>query len=96
MELDIGHRLHFLTLKCKIFALSGQPTKCFSIAIRAASSALRHQLYPTAMEALAALAAILNELGEFNAARDILESSIPMVRSLPHPQHRLLYDLTTF
>ncbi|KAK4540630.1 hypothetical protein LTR36_009061 [Oleoguttula mirabilis] len=76
---DIAHRLHFLVLKARIFALSGQPTKCFSIALRAASTARRHTLIPVLLEALAVLAAILNDLFEFGAAREICESALPWI-----------------
>ncbi|KAK5114243.1 hypothetical protein LTR85_010308 [Meristemomyces frigidus] len=76
---DIAHRLHYLVLKAKIFALSQQPTKCFSIALRAASTARRHSLIPVLLEALNMLAAILNDLFEFGAARDILESTLPWI-----------------
>ena len=66
-------------LKAKIFATGGQASKGFSIALRAASSAARLFLMPTLLEALTVLAAILNELFEFGAARDILKAALPMV-----------------
>lgn len=76
---DIANRLHFLVLKSTIFALSGQATKGFSIALRAASTAARLRLLPTLLEAITALAIILNDLSEFDAARRLLDAALPMV-----------------
>ncbi|KAK0863149.1 APC5 protein [Friedmanniomyces endolithicus] len=76
---DIAHRLHFLVLKSTIFALSGQAAKGFSIALRAASTAARLRLLPTLLEAIAALATVLNDLSEFDAARRLLDAILPMM-----------------
>lgn len=78
-EPDIAQRLHFLVSKAKIFARSGRPTKGFSISFRAASTAARHLLVPALLEALAAVAVILNDLFEFGAARELLQSALPLV-----------------
>ena len=59
--------------------MGGQPTKGFSIALRAASTAERHRLVPVMLEALAALAIIFNDISEFEAARDFVEAALPMV-----------------
>ncbi|KAK5136177.1 hypothetical protein LTR08_004014 [Meristemomyces frigidus] len=79
---DVAHRLHYLVLKAKIFATSGQAIKGFSIALRTASTAARVFLMPTLLEALSVLAAILNDLSEFGAARDVLEAALPLIYEL--------------
>ena len=66
-------------MKCRVFAASGQAAKGFSLAMRAASTAERCRLIPVLIEALAALAVILNDLSEFEAARDLLEATLPLV-----------------
>ncbi|KAK5740112.1 APC5 protein [Elasticomyces elasticus] len=76
---DIAQRLHFLVLKSTIFALSGQATKGFSIALRAASTASRLNLVPCVLEAIGALATILNDLSEFEAAKRLLDAALPMM-----------------
>ncbi|TKA52299.1 hypothetical protein B0A55_11503 [Friedmanniomyces simplex] len=81
---DIAQRLHFLVLKSTIFALSGQATKGFSVALRAASTAARLRLLPTLLEAIAALATVLNDLSEFDAARRLLDAALPMMIETRH------------
>ena len=81
-KLDLAHTLHLLTLKAGVFAAAGKPEKGFSIAVRAASRAERAGLLPVLLEALAALAEILNKVGEFGASRDLAEAALPQVRSL--------------
>ncbi|KAK4966472.1 APC5 protein [Elasticomyces elasticus] len=81
---DIAQRLHFLVLKSNIFALSGQATKGFSIALRAASTASRLNLVPCALEAIGALAAILNDLSKFDTARQLLDAALPMMLETRH------------
>jgi len=76
---DIAQRLHFLVLKARVFAAGGKATKGFSIALRAASTAERYRLIPVLLEALTALAVILNDISEFEAARDIVEATLPAV-----------------
>jgi anaphase-promoting complex subunit 5 len=76
---DLAQTLHLLTLKAGIFAAAGKPEKGFSIAVRAASRAERAGLVPVLLEALAALAEILNKVGEFAAAREIVEAALPQV-----------------
>jgi hypothetical protein len=79
-NLDLAHTLHLLTLKAAVFAAAGKPEKGFSIAVRAASRAERAGLLPVLLEALAALAEILNKVGEFGASRDLAEAALPQVR----------------
>ena len=76
---DLAQTLHLLTLKAGVFAAAGKPEKGFSIAVRAASRAERAGLVPVLLEALAALAEILNKVGEFSAARETLEAALPQV-----------------
>jgi hypothetical protein len=78
-KLDLAHTLHLLTLKAAVFAAASKPEKGFSIAVRAASRAERAGLLPVLLEALAALAEILNKVGEFGAARDLAEAALPQV-----------------
>lgn len=77
---DVAQRLRFLVLKSQIFAAGCQPAKGFSIALRAASTADKLRLLPTLLEAVAALAKILLDLGEFAASRELLEAALPKVR----------------
>lgn len=77
---DIAQRLHLLVMKSKIFLLTGQSAKGFSLALRVASTARRHQLLSVLMTALGVLSKILVDLSEFDAARDLLEAALPHVR----------------
>lgn len=76
---DLAQTLHLLTLKAGVFAAAGKPEKGFSIAVRAASRAERAGLVPVLLEALAALAEILNKVGEFGAAKEVVEAALPQV-----------------
>lgn len=76
---DLAQTLHLLTLKAGVFAAAGKPEKGFSIAVRAASRAERAGLIPVLLEALAALAEILNKVGEFGPAREVVEAALPQV-----------------
>lgn len=82
---DLAQTLHLLTLKAGVFAAAGKPEKGFSIAVRAASRAERAGLVPVLLEALAALAEILNKVGEFGPAREVVEAALPQVRLLIVP-----------
>lgn len=76
---DIAQRLHLLVLKAKIFTAGEQPIKGFSITLRAASMAERYSLISILTEALGVLSAILNELSEFEAAKDVAGAALPSV-----------------
>lgn len=78
---DLAQTLHLLTLKAGVFAAAGKPEKGFSIAVRAASRAERAGLVPVLLEALAALAEILNKVGEFAAAKELVKAALPQVSS---------------
>lgn len=79
MTLDIAQVLHLLTLKARIFAEAREPVKGLSIALRAAATAERLLIIPVLVEAVAALAGVLMALGEFAAARSLLEGGIVYV-----------------
>ncbi|KAG9832935.1 hypothetical protein KCU98_g12608, partial [Aureobasidium melanogenum] len=76
---DIVRRIKLLTLKARLFAKAGLPTKGFSIAMRAASSAQRAMIMPAMWEAVGALCVILIDLGEFDAARSLVDAIMPQV-----------------
>ena len=76
---DIAQRIHLLVSKAAIFLAGGQAAKGMSIIIRAASTAERYRLISVLIEALQVLTAILNELSEFKAARDLAEDALPRV-----------------
>lgn len=84
---DLAQTLHLLALKASVFAAAGKPEKGFSVAVRAASRAERAGLVPVLLEALVQLAGILNNLGEFGAARELVEAALPQV-SLFYPFSR--------
>ncbi|KAK3072740.1 APC5 protein [Teratosphaeriaceae sp. CCFEE 6253] len=76
---DIAQRLHFLVLKSIIFTMSGHATKGLSVALRAAATASRLRLLPALLEAIAALAHVLNDLSEFDATGRLLEAALPLM-----------------
>ena len=76
---DLAQTLHLLTLKAGVFAAAGKPEKGFSIVVRAASRAERAGLVPVLLEALAALAEVLNKIGKFGPAREVVEAALPQV-----------------
>lgn len=78
-EADINQRIKLMTLKARIYDKAGIPQKGFSVALRAASLAHRARLLPALWEAVGAVCAVLNSLGEFRAAAKLLESSMPQV-----------------
>ena len=75
-------RIKLLILKARLFAKAGLPTKGFSIAMRAASSAQRAMIMPAMWEAIGALSVILIDLGEFDAARSLVDTIMPQVSLL--------------
>lgn len=79
VSVDIAQRLHLLILKSRIFALGGQASKGFAIALRATSAAERHLVIPVFLEGLGVLGKILIDLSEFEMARNVLESALPRV-----------------
>lgn len=75
---DLAQRLFWLILKTRIFAEAGRAAKGFSICLRATSTAGRHLLVPIMLEGLVVLGRILIEVGEFEAAREMYESALPV------------------
>lgn len=73
------HRIRLLIIKANLWAHVGKPTKGFSIALRAANAGYMRCLLPYVCQGVAALAAILIELEEYEAARRLLDSVIPKV-----------------
>ncbi|OBW64292.1 MAG: WSC-domain-containing protein [Aureobasidium pullulans] len=76
---DIVRRIKLLILKARLFAKAGLPAKGFSIAMRAASSAQRAMIMPAMWEAVGALSVILIDLGEFSAAKSLVDAIMPQV-----------------
>ncbi|KAL2020194.1 hypothetical protein VTK56DRAFT_8620 [Thermocarpiscus australiensis] len=74
---DIALRVRMLLAKVHIFDCIGRPEKGFTIAMRAASMAWRARLLPLLWQAVGALANILNSLGEFAAAAELLTAVLP-------------------
>jgi anaphase-promoting complex subunit 5 len=66
-----------LLIKVWLFEKIGRPEKGFTIAMRAASMAWRARLVPLLWQAIGALANILNALGEFGAAEQLLIAILP-------------------
>lgn len=79
-ETDISQRLQLLTLKTRIYAAAGHPSKGFSIALRSASMAERHFLVPIMFQAIHNLSRILLDHGEYDAVQSICEAALPKVR----------------
>ncbi len=76
---DIAVQTRLMNLKARILAESGHPLKGFSLVMRAAQIAYRGRLLPSLWESVGLLANILNELREFGAATDLLQSILPQV-----------------
>lgn len=76
---DIAVQARLLNLKTRILAESGHSLKGFSLAIRAAQITYRGRVLPLLWECIGRLAVILNDLREFAAASDLLQSIMPQV-----------------
>lgn len=74
---DLALRIRLLLAKVHLFDRTGRPEKGFTIAVRAASLAWRARLAPLLWQAVGALANILNMLGEFAAAAELLVAVLP-------------------
>ena len=75
-RIDIQQSLRLSLLKCKIFLLTDNAGKAFTLAIRAAATAQRLLLMPLLVEAIGVLSGILVELREYAAAKDLGEAGI--------------------
>ncbi|KAF2839022.1 putative anaphase-promoting complex subunit Apc5 [Patellaria atrata CBS 101060] len=76
-DTDIYQRIHLLILKAQLWAKVDRPELGFSLAMRAAALSWRSRILPALWEALGLVVGILNEMGECEAARGILASTIP-------------------
>jgi anaphase-promoting complex subunit 5 len=74
---DIALRIRLLLYKAHLFDCIGRPEKGFTISMRAASMAWRASLIPLLWQAIGALSNILNSLGEFAAASQLLIAVLP-------------------
>lgn len=74
---DVSLRIRLLLTKVHLFDFIGRPEKGFTIAMRAASMAWRARLISLLWRAVGALANILNSLGEFAAAEQLLIAVLP-------------------
>lgn len=71
------HRIRLLIIKANMWAHVGRAPKGFSVALRAANAAYTSMLMPLFWAAISALATILDQLQEFEAAQQLLDSIIP-------------------
>ncbi|KAK4941372.1 APC5 protein [Elasticomyces elasticus] len=76
---DIAVQTRLMNLKARILAESGHALKGFSLVMRAAQIAYRGRILPSLWESVGILANILNDLQEFEAAADLLQSVLPQV-----------------
>ncbi|KAL2131998.1 hypothetical protein VTI74DRAFT_4330 [Chaetomium olivicolor] len=74
---DVSCRIRLLLMKVQIFDRTGRPEKGFTIAMRAASMAWRARLVSLLWQAIGGVANILNSLGEFAAAEQLLVAILP-------------------
>lgn len=82
-ESDIYQLVHCLILKARLFVEMGRAGRGFTLVMRAVGIAMRCRLCPMLWEGVGVLAAVLGSMGEFDMARRLLDSVIPLV-SLPH------------
>ncbi|KAL2433952.1 Anaphase-promoting complex subunit 5 [Exophiala dermatitidis] len=78
---DIAVQTRLLNLKARVLAECGHPLKGFSLVMKAAQIAYRGRILPLLWESIGLLGRILNELREFAAASEMLESIMPQVLS---------------
>ncbi|OAP55824.1 hypothetical protein AYL99_09976 [Fonsecaea erecta] len=76
---DIAVQTRLLNLKARILAESRHPLKGFSLVMRAAQIAYRGRILPSLWTSVCLLATILNDLCEFSAAAELLQSVLPQV-----------------
>jgi anaphase-promoting complex subunit 5 len=74
---DISIRIRLLLLKAQLFDKAGRPQKGFTISMQAASMAWRARIMPTLWQAIGSMANILNSMGEFEAAANLMDAVIP-------------------
>jgi len=74
---DISLRIRLLLSKAHLYDQMGRPEKGFTVSMRAASMAWRVRLVSLLWQATGAMSNILNALGEFSAASDLLVAALP-------------------
>ena len=74
---DAYHTIKLLILKARVYARAGVPLKGFSVALRAASAALRACFQPLLWEAVVCVARVLCALRECVAAVRLLRGVMP-------------------
>ncbi|SPQ19729.1 b5091e30-43dc-4bbc-a460-388954bb0b71 [Thermothielavioides terrestris] len=74
---DVSLRIRLLLAKVHLFDCIGRPEKGFTLAMRAAGMAWRARLVALLWQAIGAVANILNALGEFAAAEQLLVAVLP-------------------
>lgn len=72
-------RVCMLLAKAELFGKVGKPERGFSVALRAANVSFKARLMPCLWAAVGVLANILNSIGEFKAAKRLLNAVIPQV-----------------
>ena len=72
-------RVCMLLAKAELFGKAGKPERGFSVALRAASVSFKARLMPCLWAAVGVLSNILNSIGEFEAAKRLLNAVIPQV-----------------
>ncbi|KAI0172746.1 anaphase-promoting complex subunit 5-domain-containing protein [Hypoxylon sp. FL1284] len=91
---DVALRVRLLLLKAELLSQCGRPQKGFTIAIRAANVAWRARLLSYLWPAIGAIANILNSLGEFEPAIQLLNAVLP--RSLEYENSSMTAKLYSY
>ncbi|KAK8073846.1 hypothetical protein PG994_004745 [Apiospora phragmitis] len=91
---DIALRVRLLLIKAELLDRCGRPQKGFTIAIRAANVAWRARLIPYLWPAIGAVANIINSLGDFEPAIQLLMAVLP--RSLECENSAMTAKLYSF
>ncbi|KAK7972799.1 anaphase-promoting complex protein [Apiospora saccharicola] len=91
---DIALRVRLLLIKAELLDRCGRPQKGFTIAVRAANVAWRARLIPYLWPAIGAVANILNSLGGFEPAIQLLMAVLP--RSLECENSAMTAKLYSF
>lgn len=91
---DIALRVRLLLIKAELLDRCGRPQKGFTIAVRAANVAWRARLIPYLWPAIGAVANILNSLGDFEPAIQLLVAVLP--RSLECENSAMTAKLYSF
>ncbi|KAK6856944.1 anaphase-promoting complex subunit 5-domain-containing protein [Apiospora arundinis] len=91
---DIALRVRLLLIKAELLDRCGRPQKGFTIAVRAANVAWRARLIPYLWPAIGAVANILNSLGDFEPAIQLLMAVLP--RSLECENSAMTAKLYSF